>query len=204
LEVPCTHYAFEAISGHKDEWGNQLGECFVFGDCTNQKEATSTVYALEDWCQKSNADGGCPEIWCDDEGGHPGWTVCDFPKRPDCSLEECIQHCADSTGLKTPCTHYVFQIRQVGRSGLDGIQLGGCFVHTGCDHRKEEEYDYHPTYTVYRLTEAQSRMAKAERPPMATTTATTTGAVATPSEIELQMNSVAGSIVTLLGIAAIC
>ena len=85
LEVPCTHYAFEAMSGHTDEWGNQLGECVVFGDCTNQKEATSTIYALEDWCQKSKADGGCPEIWCDDEGGLPGWTVCDFPKRPDCT-----------------------------------------------------------------------------------------------------------------------
>jgi hypothetical protein len=150
LDVPCTHYSFEATSGQRDERERQLGECFVFGSCEDPQEATSTVYELDDWCHKSQAEGGCPETHCDNDDEGVFKEVCGFPKMPDCSIDACVDHCVKSTGLDAPCTHYVYFVHDHRPKNY-----GACYLHVGCDHKEKPTDLYQATHTVYRLTEAE-------------------------------------------------
>ena len=72
----------------------------------------------------------------------------------------------------------------------NGDQLGECYVHEGCNFQHED------TYTIYRMTEAEGKGSA----PAAPAAPATTAAPAAPVSSE----SIAGPVMILLGITAIC
>merc|ERR1719487_2363104 len=143
LDVPCTHFAFEAERGQMNAHGVQLGECYVFGGCKDQHDDSYIIYKMEDWCQKSMADGGCPNERCD-KNKSPSNKPCD-DDTAFCTVSGCKQHCVDSTGIDTPCTHYAFEVVSDAGKDADGNDLGECYVFDGCIDQHED------TYTIYQL-----------------------------------------------------
>ena len=115
IDVPCTHYAFEKIDGETDADGAELGECYVFGSCKYEHDDSYIIYKMEDWCQKTLAEGCCPNERCD-KTKNPSNKPCD-DETAYCTVAGCKQHCVDGTGLTNACTHYSFEA--VSEAGND-------------------------------------------------------------------------------------